>query len=135
MLIHMLTLTTSSSTIISSFDDTGFPRLWLVRDIDVDYFLNIRKSNICIGAPCTFTVPGTVVNVVKSIADTSECVPVSFDINVDYAVINMPAWKCCKDMQLAYAHLSNRGKPDEANRRDARPRDVKPEAASTASTA
>jgi hypothetical protein len=35
------------------------------------------------GAPCTFTVPGTVVRVVKSISETSECVPVSFDINVD----------------------------------------------------
>lgn len=36
------------------------------------------------GAPCTFTVPGTVVRVVKSIAEASECVPVSLDINVDY---------------------------------------------------
>lgn len=43
-----------------------------------------RKSKICIGAPCTFTVPGTVVSVVKSISETSECVPVSFDINVDW---------------------------------------------------
>jgi hypothetical protein len=42
-----------------------------------------RRSRICIGAPCTFNVPGTVVSVVKSIAETSECVPVSFDINVD----------------------------------------------------
>ena len=37
------------------------------------------------GAPCTLTVPGTVVRVVKSIAETSECVPVSFDIKVDYS--------------------------------------------------
>ena len=42
-----------------------------------------RRSRICIGAPCTFNVPGTVVSVVKSIAETSECVPVSFVINVD----------------------------------------------------
>lgn len=35
------------------------------------------------GAPCTFTVPGTVVSVVKSISDASECVPVSFDMSVD----------------------------------------------------
>lgn len=42
-----------------------------------------RRSRICIGAPCTFNVPGTVVSVVKSIAETSECVPVSFDMSVD----------------------------------------------------
>ena len=42
-----------------------------------------RRSRIWIGAPCTFKVPGTVVSVVKSIAETSECVPVNFDINVD----------------------------------------------------
>ena len=42
-----------------------------------------RRSKIWMGAPCTFTVPGTVVRVVKSISDTSECVPVSFVINVD----------------------------------------------------
>jgi hypothetical protein len=42
-----------------------------------------RRSRIWIGAPCTFNVPGTVVSVVKSIAETSECVPVNFDINVD----------------------------------------------------
>jgi hypothetical protein len=35
------------------------------------------------GAPCTFTVPGTVVKVVNSTSETSECVPVSFVINVD----------------------------------------------------
>jgi len=35
------------------------------------------------GAPWTLTVPGTVVRVVKSISDTSECVPVSFDMRVD----------------------------------------------------
>lgn len=45
--------------------------------------MNVRRSRICIGAPCTFTVPGTVVSVVKSISDASECVPVSLDINVD----------------------------------------------------
>lgn len=45
--------------------------------------LDARKSRICIGAPCTLTVPGTVVSVVKSISDTSECVPVNFDIRVD----------------------------------------------------
>lgn len=44
---------------------------------------DLRRSRICIGAPWTLTVPGTVVRVVKSIAETSECVPVSFDINVD----------------------------------------------------
>ena len=36
------------------------------------------------GAPCTLSVPGTVVRVVKSISDASECVPVSLDIRVDY---------------------------------------------------
>lgn len=36
------------------------------------------------GAPCTFRVPGTVVRVVKSISEASECVPVSFDISVDW---------------------------------------------------
>ena len=35
------------------------------------------------GAPCTLSVPGTVVRVVKSISDASECVPVSLDIRVD----------------------------------------------------
>ena len=40
------------------------------------------------GAPCTFTVPGTVVRVVKSISEVSECVPVSFDINVDWVWIS-----------------------------------------------
>lgn len=35
------------------------------------------------GAPWTFKVPGTVVKVVKSISDASECVPVSLDISVD----------------------------------------------------
>lgn len=42
------------------------------------------KSRICIGAPWTLTVPGTVVSVVKSISETSECVPVSLDISVDF---------------------------------------------------
>jgi hypothetical protein len=54
--------------------------------MDVPYAkgeLGARRSRICIGAPCTFNVPGTVVSVVKSIAETSECVPVSFVINVD----------------------------------------------------
>jgi hypothetical protein len=50
---------------------------------DVERKTGTRRSRICIGAPCTFNVPGTVVSVVKSIAETSECVPVSFDINVD----------------------------------------------------
>lgn len=44
-----------------------------------------RRSRICIGAPWTFNVPGTVVRVVKSISETSECVPVNLDIKVDFA--------------------------------------------------
>lgn len=32
-------------------------------------------------------MPGTVVSVVKSISETSECVPVSLDISVDYVYV------------------------------------------------
>ena len=52
-------------------------------DSDEEDF-HIRKSRIWIGAPCTFKVPGTVVRVVNSISLTSEWVPVSLVIKVDY---------------------------------------------------
>ena len=50
----------------------------------------IRRSSICIGAPWTFTVPGTVVRVVNSISLTSEWVPVSLVIRVDFRWVNVP---------------------------------------------
>ena len=40
------------------------------------------------GAPCTLSVPGTVVSVVKSISEVSECVPVNLDISVDFLEYN-----------------------------------------------
>ena len=45
---------------------------------------DVRRSRIWIGAPWTFTVPGTVVRVVNSISLTSEWVPVSLVIRVDF---------------------------------------------------
>jgi hypothetical protein len=45
--------------------------------------MDVRRSRIWMGAPWTLTVPGTVVSVVKSISDTSEWVPVNFDMRVD----------------------------------------------------
>jgi hypothetical protein len=73
-------------------------------------WLNLRRSRIWIGAPCTLTVPGTVVRVVNSTSDTSECVPVSFDIKVDC--------KICKLVFEIYrqsvSDLSNGGEPNES---------------------
>jgi hypothetical protein len=61
------------------------------------------------GAPCIFNVPGTVVNVVKSMAETAENVPVSFDISVD-----CPSQ--ISEMELGgWAHLSHTRKSDESN--------------------
>ena len=76
-------MSTSPSTIVCTLDDAGWERI-AIRDVpDTGGDTSSRRSRICIGAPCTFNVPGTVVSVVKSIAETSECVPVSFDMSVD----------------------------------------------------
>lgn len=59
------------------------------------------------GAPCTFTVPGTVVRVVKSIADTSECVPVSLDISVDCRSTGQQVSACSTRGVDRLAHLAH----------------------------
>lgn len=74
-----------------------------------------RKSKIWIGAPCTLTVPGTVVRVVKSISETSECVPVSFDINVDCCIGELGDVK-----RNNATDLPDRRETNETNRSNAR---------------
>lgn len=44
-----------------------------------------------LGAPCTVRVPGTVVRVVNAYSATSENVPVSFVMSVDYALKSIVA--------------------------------------------
>lgn len=77
---NLLALTTSTTTVVCPLNNTGYQGLSAGCTENRKYS---RKSRICIGAPCTFKVPGTVVRVVKSISETSEWVPVSFDIRVD----------------------------------------------------
>src|ERR1700679_3160644 len=75
-----------------------------------------RRSRIWIGAPCTFKVPGTVVRVVKSIAETSECVPVNFDINVDWKCKQYPALRIKRfpDLLLTFPTDGKPTNPTEA---------------------
>lgn len=65
------------------------------------------------GAPCTFNVPGTVVRVVKSIAETAENVPVNFDIRVDCETADSVEFRPNYDI-VTFPTLGNPTKPTEA---------------------
>lgn len=78
------------------------------------------------GAPWTLSVPGTVVNVVKSMAEASECVPVSFDMSVDCDLV-----QCWHLITTDWTYLANRRKPHEAYRCNTCPGDIEAKAPAT----
>jgi hypothetical protein len=71
------------------------------------------------------------VRVVNSISDTSECVPVSLDIRVDWRDLIQQR----TETVYQFAYLSYRWKTNETNGCDTRPRNIEPETASASSSA